>query len=553
MLAAAAISDEMIEKLVAFVDREDGRDAPLSVEDEAMIRRMITHDPAASAFVDELRATNAELGSLLDSVADVEVPPHLASMIRCHGSGDVAIAAIPQTRDHAPKTKADDGGSGEEADIVSFRQLAAQPRRTYGPVAAAATIACLISTAALFQLYTTSAADQDLLQSSLTHAKEVADNQAKQLSDARSELKRLSAIANLASIQSQKTVGELITNEDAIQRLEVERAVLEGRYAALEGRYGQLRNLLEGQRAAIGESKATRDKLAAELSNARQTLAAATSDAENLQRTLRAEVDALEAEIEKREQDIAVLSEDLSERDLRVATMTTSLAALRDEQTTLQRQLTSVELDRDRLREERQVAGQAATDAEQRLASLEAEVANADEQIAPSAIRIDTAETRRLEAQQQTARLAADLAASTNWLTQVAQYHRVYASTTRRRLVEVEADEREHIQEWLAETLGREIIVPDLSNQGITFAGARLLGVNEKPVAQLVYLDANEQPLALCIIPMDEEAKKPTLSFNRDLNLVDWRDGNYGYTVVGWSDPDLLTSVTKAVQPLLDL
>ena len=101
--------------------------------------------------------------------------------------------------------------------------------------------------------------------------------------------------------------------------------------------------------------------------------------------------------------------------------------------------------------------------------------------------------------------------------------------------------------------LGRPISVPDLTAYGVTFAGARLLGINEKPVAQLVYLDADNQPLALCIIPSTNEAKTPTQSTNGELNLVDWRDGNHGYAVVGWSPPELLNTLTEAIQPLYDL
>jgi len=95
--------------------------------------------------------------------------------------------------------------------------------------------------------------------------------------------------------------------------------------------------------------------------------------------------------------------------------------------------------------------------------------------------------------------------------------------------------------------------VPDLTPFGVTFAGARLLGINERPVAQLVYLDANDQPLALCIIPSPREVKDPTLSVNGELNLVDWRDGKHGYAVVGWSDPALLESLSEAIRPVYDL
>lgn len=119
-----------------------------------------------------------------------------------------------------------------------------------------------------------------------------------------------------------------------------------------------------------------------------------------------------------------------------------------------------------------------------------------------------------------------------------------------RHLVEVGADELDHIQEWMTNMIGREILVPDLTGFGVTFAGARLLGINEKAVAQLVYLDQNDQLLALCIIPSSDDIKAASPSTNRDLNLVDWRDGRFACAVVGWSESALIRTLSGAVQPI---
>ena len=62
MFADSGLSDEIAEKIVAFVDREAGRDAPLTADDEALVRRLIAEDPAARTLADELRATNTGTG-----------------------------------------------------------------------------------------------------------------------------------------------------------------------------------------------------------------------------------------------------------------------------------------------------------------------------------------------------------------------------------------------------------------------------------------------------------------------------------------------------------
>ena len=45
MRADNGISEELTEKIFAFVDRGAGRDAPLSSEDEAMVRELLETDP----------------------------------------------------------------------------------------------------------------------------------------------------------------------------------------------------------------------------------------------------------------------------------------------------------------------------------------------------------------------------------------------------------------------------------------------------------------------------------------------------------------------------
>ena len=56
-----------------------------------------------------------------------------------------------------------------------------------------------------------------------------------QLADARAEIMRLSGLAEQASDRSRKTADRLMANEEAVQRIEVERAALEGRYSVLKG------------------------------------------------------------------------------------------------------------------------------------------------------------------------------------------------------------------------------------------------------------------------------------------------------------------------------
>jgi len=82
MTAFPGIDDELFGKIVAFIDREEGRDGSLSPADELMIRGLIASDPNVSAVVDELRAVNDDLDTFLDDISTVEISHELVTMIR---------------------------------------------------------------------------------------------------------------------------------------------------------------------------------------------------------------------------------------------------------------------------------------------------------------------------------------------------------------------------------------------------------------------------------------------------------------------------------------
>ncbi len=131
------------------------------------------------------------------------------------------------------------------------------------------------------------------------------------------------------------------------------------------------------------------------------------------------------------------------------------------------------------------------------------------------------------------------VSAAPDWLADIADYHRVYAGQTRH-LVEVGADEAEHIRTWLTNTVGAPVPTPDLSEHGLTFEGGRLLVAAGRPVAQLMYTDADGGVVALCLIatqtPRDGFASR-TIG---DFDLISWGADGANYVIVGdQGRPDL--------------
>jgi anti-sigma factor RsiW len=138
-------------------------------------------------------------------------------------------------------------------------------------------------------------------------------------------------------------------------------------------------------------------------------------------------------------------------------------------------------------------------------------------------------------------------------LDEVAEYHVVFARE-REHQVEVTADRIDEIQAWLGERLGRKLVVPNLSDRGLTFRGARLLVVRHRPVAQLVYAFPGrfDRPVALCIAAGSPDEIKLGTHTENGLNLALWARKGFIYVLAGWIDPSLLTALAGELAPKLD-
>ncbi|MEO0681601.1 MAG: anti-sigma factor [Pseudomonadota bacterium] len=140
-----------------------------------------------------------------------------------------------------------------------------------------------------------------------------------------------------------------------------------------------------------------------------------------------------------------------------------------------------------------------------------------------------------------------EIAAATGWVAQVAQYHKVYAQEGRH-LVEVPASDIEHIRTWLSNRVGRPVAVPDFSDAGFEFAGARLLVAGGRPVAQLMYTQAGGTPVGYCIIASAGDDTDVALGEREGLGFARWREGEAGHIVIGEEAPELLSRLADAAR-----
>lgn len=109
----------------------------------------------------------------------------------------------------------------------------------------------------------------------------------------------------------------------------------------------------------------------------------------------------------------------------------------------------------------------------------------------------------------------------------------VYASE-KRHPVEVGADEEAHLIAWLGKRLDYKLVAPDLRAEGFSLVGGRLVPVNGRAGAMLMYQDAGGQRLTV-LLGRNPESRETSFRFETSgsIETFYWIDGEIGYAVTG--------------------
>ncbi|MBL8583558.1 MAG: anti-sigma factor [Rhizobiaceae bacterium] len=112
--------------------------------------------------------------------------------------------------------------------------------------------------------------------------------------------------------------------------------------------------------------------------------------------------------------------------------------------------------------------------------------------------------------------------------------HRVY-SAEKLHVVEVGADQRDHLVGWLSKRVGVAMAAPDLSPQGFRLIGGRLLPLGATgTAAQFMYEDVTGKRLSLYVTRQSgEEETGFRLETEGGVNALYWLDEGYGCVVAG--------------------
>jgi anti-sigma factor RsiW len=141
-----------------------------------------------------------------------------------------------------------------------------------------------------------------------------------------------------------------------------------------------------------------------------------------------------------------------------------------------------------------------------------------------------------------------------NWLDNAAGDYKLMVSAGGT-LVDVPASgDNGDVLQKISQSLPQQVRLPDLKPWGLSFQGARLVVVDGKPAAQLVYTTDNKAigPLALIIGSTKQPDIAPTFEKRQDLNLLYWRHQGRASVLVGQSEIGYLWGIANDVAWQLD-
>ena len=119
--------------------------------------------------------------------------------------------------------------------------------------------------------------------------------------------------------------------------------------------------------------------------------------------------------------------------------------------------------------------------------------------------------------------------------------------------VEVEADQSEHLVQWISNRLGTSISPPDFAKQGFRLMGGRVVPSTDGPAAQFMYKNDLGQRVTLYVAtPSDPSKTAFQFASSGDVQSFYWIDGDLSYAVVGNLPRETLRAIaTEAYDQLI--
>ena len=124
--------------------------------------------------------------------------------------------------------------------------------------------------------------------------------------------------------------------------------------------------------------------------------------------------------------------------------------------------------------------------------------------------------------------------------------HRLFVAE-KRHAVEVSAEAKDHLGAWLGNRIGEPIEIPDLSDQGLTLVGGRLLPGEDGPYGQIMYQDASGERLTLLLRAGSGRESAFVFAGSGDARTLAWRSPELAFVLTGPFDRSRLVNIAHDI------
>ncbi len=146
--------------------------------------------------------------------------------------------------------------------------------------------------------------------------------------------------------------------------------------------------------------------------------------------------------------------------------------------------------------------------------------------------------------------IIADQAHDDDWRQAVAEYLTLYSADTIASIPDDSAMRDRELQVLRAK-LAVDLSAHRLEVQDLSFKRAQLFVYDGKALGQVLYLDTNSGPVALCLTRSDTNSAPLRHEQREGFNIVFWTQDDHGFMVIGRASPERLETLAKDVSARL--
>lgn len=142
------------------------------------------------------------------------------------------------------------------------------------------------------------------------------------------------------------------------------------------------------------------------------------------------------------------------------------------------------------------------------------------------------------------------VALDSGWLDDVVAHYRLFSNQPSRR-AEMPGSDPAAVTEWLLASTGINFRVPDLSENGLTFEGARLFAAGGLPVGELVYTSQEGEVISILFRKNRPEDDGFSELIRDNIALLSWKNATTTYLAVGPSSAASLDEIAAKAAGLI--